>query len=174
MDYFLNFGNKQSEILSSFRHILPDLNTLFQQSENNGAKVYIFNGLNNMKEALWYNMDTLDDFVGFYATAKKASPELLELFLTWNKQLAKNNIHSRAIVPEHSSLKIFRANDNAHLREVKRIKYKDYPSETSIEIQKDFIRVINVAKSQCLIIHDSNLALVLRNIFEMVWSNTTT
>lgn len=165
------YVEEKEKSLRALSSVVPVLTNMLSGGVSDGITIYTFDGLENIKNGLWYGLDEAEDFVAFFASGHKASSELIELCLEWNDELAERGIESRVIAPEHESLKIFRDNDERHLRKTKILPFNSYPSETSVEVHTHFIRILNMSVPQVVIIENDNLATVLRNIFEMVWSS---
>ena len=156
--------------ISALRDALPMLTRLAAPTKNPDTDILSFDGLTNIKKGLWYGTKNIKEFDAFYGAATTASDALLKLILDWNEELAQKGARSRAIVPDHPSLKRFRKLDEKHNRIVRVVPYAAYPSDISIEIYHDFVRIFIIHRPQCIIIQNSDLAKVLRHIFEIVWS----
>jgi len=164
------FFQDKKQNLDLLAEILPLLRKATAPHENEND-VLVFEGLKEAKEGMWYGMNDHADFVGFYASAEHISPAFLELVLSWNEEIAKVGVSSRAIVPQSTSPHTFRKLDAAHLRTVKEVAVEQYPSNTSIEIHNSFVRIMSIPDTKIIIIRNKNLCLVLRHIFEMVWGS---
>ena len=161
------FFNDQKERLGLLERILPLLR--MTGHEETQTDVLVFEGIKEAREGMWYGMDSISDFVGFYSSAREASPALVEVMLEWNKEVSRRGVSSRAIVPDDASLALWRKLDPEHKRNVKKIPFEDYPSDTSLEIHKTFVRIIIIPESRIIIIKNKNLSSVLKYIFEIAW-----
>lgn len=161
---------QEAQKISALHDMLPMLTRFAAPAENADTDILSFDGLENIKKGLWYGIKNVKEFVAFYGAAAPASDALLKLIIDWNQELAQRGVRSRAIVPDHPSLERFRKLDEEHNRTVRTVPYTAYPSDISIEIYNDFVRIFIIHRPQCIIIQNPNLSKVLRHIFEIVWS----
>lgn len=149
--------------------LVPLLRSMAAEANHFGTRLY--EGTDGIKSAYNFRHEELHDteYVGFFGFVPQLESELYEFIMDWNEMNAKRNVTSRAIVPEHPSLKEFRALDTMHAREVKVIKKDSHPSNISIEVYADFVRIVLFREKAALIIESKSLALALRSVFEMVW-----
>lgn len=154
-----------------FSHALPELMGM-ARDRSSGAHMLFFEGEAEIEKALNYKIEDLSnkDIVAFYGAAHNISPQMNDIFMSWNKQLSTQNTNTRAIVPNHPSLKRYRDQDKNHKRIVKKVPYKDYSSEMSVDISVTFVRIITFSdQPQCVIIDSESVAKVFRQIFELLW-----
>ena len=156
--------------LSSVEQALPELMQTYS-SNTPRVRTIQFEGIDGIREALWYRMDALakKEVVAFFGSAEDATPELISLFHEWNAALAKNGVHIRSLVPENENLKEFRSKDATYGFVPRILPSSMYTSQSSIEISGTFVRVLMFKEQQALIIENPKLAHALREIFEMVW-----
>ncbi|MDA8596767.1 hypothetical protein N9L26_00315 [Candidatus Pacebacteria bacterium] len=149
--------------------LVPLLRSMAAEANHFGTRLY--EGLDGLKAAYNFRQEEMNnaEFVGFYGSAEKLDEPLAEFIEVWNQENAGRNIRSRAIVPDHASLKAWRARDETHLRIVKVIEKDQYPSDISIDVYDDFVRIVLFAEKAALIIESRALAMALRAVFELVW-----
>ncbi len=149
--------------------LVPLLRSMAAEANHFGTR--LFEGVEGIKSAYNFRREELQniEYVGFFGFTPDLDPELESFIEDWNVINAERNISSRAIVPEHSSLQHFRALDSVHKRQVKVIAKEDYPSNISIEVYEDFIRIVLFAEKAALVIESKSLATAMRAVFEMVW-----
>lgn len=136
------------------------------------TQMLFFEGTMGIKQGLSYRLNELGgkEIVAFYGAAQKVTPELNEVFLNWNTELASRDITTRAIVPDHPSLVQYRKLDKAHNRVVKIVPYEQYTADMSIDATPQFVRLqVFGAVPQCVIIESAAVAKTFRQIFEMLW-----
>lgn len=149
--------------------LVPMLRAMAAEADHFGTRLY--EGTEGLKSAYQFRQDELHDteFVGFFGYVADMDQELERFIEKWNEVNASQNIRSRAIVPDHPSLENFRVLDKAHARQVKVIKKDEYPSNISIEVYEQFVRIVLFKDQAALIVESKALALALRSVFEMVW-----
>ena len=160
---------REAERMKKVDRLVPLLRSMAAEANHFGTRLY--EGIEGMKSAYNVRRDELHDteYVGFFGYVPKLDPEMREFILEWNEENARRGVRSRALVPEHPSLKEFRALDAAHAREVKVIKKESYPSNISIEVYDDFVRIVLFEARSSLVIESKPLAVALKSVFEMVW-----
>jgi hypothetical protein len=131
----------------------------------------MFEGVSGMREAYFYHIEELhnSELLGLYGTAVEVIPELDKVFHEWNEYNAVHEIHTRALVPDHPSLALYRALDKAHKRTVRLMPYEEYSSDISMEITRDFVRINMFSVLQSLIIESRQVSLVWKQLFDMLW-----
>lgn len=158
--------------LELLRGLLPELSALANKSETK-VKTLFYEGAEGLRQALWYRIDELNDkdFVAFWASGVDIHDKKLSaLFHEWNQEMFFRNITSRAIAPDHPSLKEFRALDKAYKQEVKIIHPEKYSASISIDANDYFVRILMFKELQCVIIDNPSVAKTVRQIFDLMWS----
>lgn len=150
--------------------LLPELASLMRQSDSE-VKTLFFEGENGIRDAWWYKLDEFQntEMKAFYASTTDFPPEIVKTAHEWNKQLVKLGITTRAIVPEHSSLKEWRALDAAHRRVVKVVPHAQYSSRIAIEVNDRLVRILMFKDRQAIVIDNPQVAATMSEIFEMAW-----
>lgn len=159
------------EKFNQAKNALPALRSMVVESRSEFKTLY-FEGLNGLKEAQYYKMDssTGKELVGFYAVAEKITPETKKIFDTWDKDLIKSGIRVRGFTPEHASTDVYRFNKNKHHQDIRGLPFNLYSSEISIEAQDTFIRITDILHLQSVVIDNPNIAKTVRQLFELLWS----
>ena len=155
----------------SFEQVMPMLAGM-ARDQGKGAQLLFFDGVEEIKKGMQYRLKEMakKEIVGFYGATQHVSPELDAVFIEWNKNIASESITTRAIAPDHPSLKQYRRLDKEHNRVVKIIPYQQYTSDISVDITPFFVRLIIFSTNpQCVIIESKTVAQTFRQIFEMVW-----
>jgi sugar-specific transcriptional regulator TrmB len=159
------------ERLRQAKKALPDLITM---AENNKTKVrtLFYEGLNGVKDSLYYRSKEMKgkEVVGFYATTEDASPELMEIFNSWPKNMREAGVSFRVITPEHETTKQYLQDDKRYGNLIKTIPYSLYSSKTSLEAGDIFVRIVLFKSMQSVIIESAELAESVKQIFEMIWN----
>lgn len=162
------------ERVASFKSVVPSLNALAKKKEATRTRTLFFEGVAGMKKAYAYKQDELRDteYLAYFATAENISHEMESVLLTWSAAMARAGVVSRAIVPDHPSLSVWRGKDAEFKRTVRVVSKNLYSSKNAIEIFPDFVRISLYGQMQCTIIEDPEFAAAQRQIFEMVWGPT--
>jgi predicted transcriptional regulator len=157
--------------LEQAKQKIPELAAFARAFEGSVPKTLFYEGLKGVEDAMWYRMKEMKgkSFVGFYASTVHADEKLNDIFLRWNKENAELHISSRAIVPDHPSLKLFRSLDTEHLRTVKIIPHEKYSSNISIEANDYFVRFVMLKEQQAVIFDNPHVATAMRQLFELLW-----
>lgn len=148
---------------------LPEL--LAMLSGASKPKTLYFEGLDGIRRALRYGLSKFPEkeLVGFYAHAGDASNELVQVFWEYSEEIKKAGVRSRGIVPEHESLKDFRAKDKEYGREMHVVPYTVYSANISIDMGEKFVRHLDFKNLQAVVIENEDIAHTMKQIFEMVW-----
>ncbi|MFB6212254.1 MAG: TrmB family transcriptional regulator [Candidatus Magasanikbacteria bacterium] len=161
---------KAEKEISKARDALPEIKAL----ENTGSEkpnAIFFEGHEGVKEALNYRLEDLKDkeMVAFYAKSDEDILKSFNYFEDYNNKLKELNISARGIAPKDENLDYFRQVDEEYNRQIKVLSQNDYSSTVSIEITKDFVRILDPNNLQGLIIENESIAQTLNEIFELVW-----
>ncbi len=158
------------ERFDAAKSVLPELMAM-AQGEKPKVRTFYYEGIHGAREALRYRTEEMKgkELVGFYASPQDASKELIEVFLEWNEKMKGNAV--RMIVPDHSSLKHWRATDQKYGRKAKVVPCKEYSANISIDVGDTFVRVLMFRELQAIIIENPDVARTMKQIFEMVWKS---
>jgi len=164
------FANAE-ERLKQAKRALPELITM---TENNKTKVrtLFYEGVNGIKDAMYFRSKEMKggDIVGFYATGEDASPELMEVFNPWGKNMHDAGITIKVITPEHESTKEILVINKSYNHLVRTVPHNIYSAKSSLEAGDTFVRVVLFKPLQAVIIESPELANSVKQIFDMVWS----
>jgi HTH-type transcriptional regulator, sugar sensing transcriptional regulator len=159
--------NIQEERLKKINEMLPELKSIFNTS---GAKpkIYFYEGKDGIKEI---NKDTLKfkgEIVGF-STEKYLNAEEKKLSREYAKERVKNNLKARVIGPVSSEFIDLKKRDQIELRTTKMLPKNLYESSVEIVIYGNRISIVNYKEIFGFIIESSDIANVLKMIFELIW-----
>ncbi len=157
--------------ISAIRNMLPELMALMRNDDK--PSVMYFEGLDGIKEILNFGLNKLEnsELVGFNAHADGTDERMVSIFDEYNNILKRKNVKIRGIVPEHLSLKQYREEDEIFNRKMKTVAFDKYSSNVSIDIGSDFVKILMFSTLQGVIIEDKNLAMAMKQIFEMQWDS---
>ena len=163
------FFAEAEERLRQAKRALPELLAIV--SGTSKPKTLYFEGIKGVKETLTYGITKFPEkeILAFYAHAADVSRELIDVFWEYNRAIKRANIKVRGIAPEHESLKEFRAMDKEFGNEIRVVPQAIYNSNISIDMGKEFVRLLDFKNLQGVIIENRDIARTMKQIFEMVW-----
>lgn len=165
------FFQEAEDKFEKAKSVLPQLLAL--TAKETKPQILYFEGLNGIKELLTYDIEKLSgkEIVGFYATAKDASKELLKVFDEYNKKINDLGIKVRSITPQHSSTQKINKfyKQLGYNLTIKFIPFDIYSASNSIDVAGDMIRILAFKELEGVLIRNKNIADSMRQIFEMVW-----
>lgn len=163
------------ERVANFKTVVPALEALIDDATAFKTKTLYFEGLQGLRRAYAYRQSELHDceYLAYFASAEDVQGEVEKIILDWSEAMADANVTSRAIVPDHVSLSMWRKKDTDFKRTVKIIPTSEYYSKNAIEIFPYFVRITLFGQLQCTIIEDAEFVSSQRQIFEMVWKSRT-
>lgn len=152
--------------------VLPEIQAISKQ-ESYKARVFLYEGVEGVKESLMYGTKELagKTLRGFSA---KGTPEILRTFENFeehNNLLKKLGIRVRGIVPHDASVESFRKKDAEYNRTMKEVPNNTYSSDVSIEIGDTFVRFFDPVNLQALVIENPAITKTMGEIFEMTWAS---
>lgn len=164
------FANMHGKFLDAEK-ILPELLALARENISE-TKILFYEGGKGVQDAYNYRIQELEgkEAVAFYASTVDINPSLNTFLLAWNKKAAALNISTRAIVPDHPSLKEYRKRDAEHGRTVKIVPYSQYSSSISIDANEFFTRIVMFGNEKAIVIDDPKVSKTVQQIFEMLWT----
>lgn len=156
-----------------FEKMLPKLRDI--SPSRKPIKTLYFEGSAGVKEALYYHMDKLKDSVddGFFAKNDGLPEKLIEVFDKWNKDREKRGIKMEGITPDHPSTREYIERYKSLHTNVIIAATEDYDSDVSIEVTKEFIRIIDGHEMKAVIIENPRVVHALRQIFALAKRNYT-
>jgi len=157
--------------INRFEKVLPKLRSINPSKKN--IKTLYYEGLDGMKEALYYRLDDLKGTTndGFWAKDDgTVTKPMMDLFHKWNASREKNNILISGITPEHdSTLEFLEKYKQSH--QITRVPQTDYNSDISIEVTDKFVRIIDPHELKAIIIENDRLSEALKQIFSLAKRN---
>lgn len=166
--------SQAEKMFQQTKELIPELSALIEKGSNSKkAKTLYFEGMVGIEKSLWYQMDKLagTEIVAFFGTTDLATKEMVRLFHKWNKEMYELGIKLNSIAPKDSNLKKFRTRDQHYGFKSKEISKKSYNSKLSIDITDRFVRILFFREKQALIIENEELALALKQVFRLIWTN---
>ena len=160
---------KQTRLAKS---ALPELLAIVNKKGPQFRTLY-YEGEKSIREMLNLMNQRMKDgeLVGFYAKATPETKPLEEYFHDLNEERKDLGIKSRGITPDDPSLEWYRKRIGFFGNQFKFLNKKDYSSDCSIEIGKDFIQIISLRHLQGVHIENPDVAQTMRQVFEMVWQS---
>lgn len=153
---------------------LPEI--LSVMKKQNKVRTMYFEDISGLKQALWHQMqeNTNNELVGFYALSENVDDDVYKMTWEWAEDMKNNNISLRGFVPTHDTIADYRKADKKYNRQMRKLPYDIYSSETSMDVMGDFVRIIDLTKNspQAIIIENERTAKMVRQIFEMMWKLT--
>jgi sugar-specific transcriptional regulator TrmB len=150
-----------------FEKYLPKLRALTPSKQ--AIKTYYFEGADGIKEAMYYRMSDLKESStdGFWAKNEGINKAVIDIFEKWNKDRQKINLNMTGITPEHPSTlenmqKYPDAFKDLHLAPI-----EDYSSDISIEVTKEFVRIVDGHELKAVIIENPRVISALSQIFKL-------
>jgi len=139
------------------------------QTEN-GHRTLYFEGVNGLKEALYYKINELKGTTtkGFWAKDSGIAPEIISLFIAWNNDLLKQQSNLEGITPDHPSIQKYQKLYPDNYEGIIKIPEKDYSPDVSIEVNEKFVRIVDGHEVKAIIIENPRLAQAIHQIYNMV------
>lgn len=158
--------------MSNAKQSLPELKALTKGKEYKVTTTY-YEGVSGIEEMYKKILKTMrnKEVVGFYASAKNNSPEMIKLWGEWTKEMASRNISVKAITPKDIKTIDWLKNKENFLLKVKFVPIEEYNSAVSVEVYDNFVQIISSQYLQGILIDNPDIATTLRQIFEMVWKS---
>ena len=163
---------EQESGIKMVRSIVPELNA----SGNGNANVFFFNGIQGIKQAINYKLDSMGGkkISGFYSNLAEATPELLKMYSEWDRRCVEElGISFEIIMSEKGAGKYYqeiiglsRKHRNVQIRFLKDY---DYPQNQTIDMGDDFLRIVDETRLHATIVDDRQTAEAMRQIFKIVW-----
>jgi DNA-binding MarR family transcriptional regulator len=142
----------------------------------NKPKVYFYNGLRGMADALDYRFDSMrgKTYHSFYGNLVESDPRVIALYDRWDNEAVDAGMSFDVIMPK-SGLTLWQTglkklhDANAQQIRIKFLEEYSHPSNISIEIAEDFVRIDDAKFLTSTIIDDRATAEAMRQIFNIVW-----
>jgi hypothetical protein len=168
------------ERLSTAEAALPELMAMQRKNEEKVTVAYYegFDGVREMYRLLTENMEkkALSNrfFVAFYAHQKDTPGFLKKYWRELNEEYVKFGIKRKAVTTFHPSIKYYLEEETRNRlgMDLRPLLEKDYSSNVSIEVYDNFTQIISHRNLQGILIDNSDIADVVRQIFNLVWQST--
>lgn len=163
------FFAQAEERLQQARRILPNL-LARAGSGGNRVKTFFFEGSQGVKQALAYNLAALagKELLCYYAKSEGGS--IPRIYVDYNAVLVKQKTRIRSFVPRHASLSPFRRFDRLPERKTITLSESEFSPNASVEIADGFVRILLHRDTQALIVENKDFADMMRQAFEMLWT----
>lgn len=158
--------------INQFEKVLPKLRSINPSKKN--IKTLYFEGIDGVKEALFYRLDDLKNTVndGFWAKNDGTIPKtLMDMFHKWNVAREKNNIIISGVTPNHPSTLEFANKYPETSKDMILAPLDDYNSDVSIEVTEKFVRIIDGHELKAIIIENERLSDALKQVFALAKRN---
>lgn len=170
-----------SERMSAAQGALPELMAMRKDGNEERVSVAYFEGMDGIRE-LYEKMIKImkqkppeqRSLVLFAAHEKDTAKVLQEYWVVLNERFARNEITRKAITTKHESIKRYLQTENLkkYRLQLKAISEDSYSSNISIEVYDDFVQIISHRYMQGILIQNPDVAGVMKQIFNLVWSLT--
>ncbi len=158
------------------KKIVPELLAL-QRKKSDKPNILYFEGVEGLRQAYDYKLKDFKDkeIVGFFARAAGLDNDLQEaVFLPWNEKKIEYNIKVRGFTMDDPKLvpykKFFDAKVGAI--EAKFLPESIYSADCSFESFEWGVRIVIMHSKQAIIIESGEVALAVKQIFELLWKKT--
>lgn len=150
--------------LSDFNALIPD-----QAPE---IKVSYYQGLRGVRESFYYSHKRYPpskEILAFLANGDPIDDEYRALSKEYVEKLGKRGTRIRGITPEQKRYNAFSELNTKLGNNIRMVPRQEYSSQVSIEAEDHIVRIIMNDVEKAIIIDNTELAQVIRQIFEMVW-----
>lgn len=157
--------------VNQFEKILPKLRSM--NPSKKAIKTLYFEGIDGVKEAIAYNINSLKDktLIGFWAKADNITEPMKELYLKNVQALKKRNVTVKGITPADESVEIYKKEYSLENYHIKTLPKDKYAPDVSIEIADEFVRIVDPIELKAIVIENPRLTDALRQIFKLVEEN---
>lgn len=156
-----------SDNMNTFKRSIPKLESL--STTNKPVKALYFDGLQGLKDALFYKIDEQQNkkITGFWAQDAGITKPVIDLFTKFNKALIKRNITVTGVTPDGESQRKYRQEYPEFYKGIKLIPINYYSSEISIDANDKFVRFIDAIEKKAVIIESERMAKTINEIFKL-------
>jgi predicted DNA-binding transcriptional regulator len=154
--------------INQFEKILPKLRSM--NPSKKAIKTVYFEGADGLKEAMYYRIDELKDTIdeGFFAKNDGTLPQVVtDIFQKWNSDREKLRIKMGGVTPDHPSTREYQEKYPNFMADMKFAPLEDYSSDISIEVTKEFVRIVDGHELKAIIIENPRVVEALRQIFKL-------
>ncbi len=168
------------EKLSTAEEMLPELLAIQKKSEEKASVSYYekMDGIKEMYQKLLKNMRDKNKedrhFIAFYAHQKDTPQVLQKYWLDLNEEYRNNKIKRKYITTRHPSIQKYLEKETVRKFgiEMKALPEEKYSSNISIEIYDNFVQIISHRYVQGVLIENSDIADVMKQIFNLAWNSS--
>lgn len=168
------------EKLSMVEEMLPELLAIHKKSEEKARVSYYegFDGIKEMYRNLIENMKKkpVDEraLTAFYAHQKHTPEFLQKYWLELGEEYRKIGLKRNAITTLHPSIEYYLKEETKKRLGINLLPLpeRDYSSNISIEMYDNYTQIISHRYIQGILIENSDIADVMRQIFNLVWKLT--
>jgi sugar-specific transcriptional regulator TrmB len=153
--------------INQFEKNLPKLRSMNPSRKT--IKTLYFEGVNGIKEAMHYRIDDLKDSIdeGFWAKHVGMSSKIVEIQDNWIEASQKNNISFGGVTPDHPSTREYAEKYKSLFKDFLFAPIQDYSSDISIDVTKEFVRIVDGHELKAIIIENPRVVEALRQILKL-------
>jgi len=154
--------------INQFEKILPKLRSM--NPSKKVIKTIYYEGADGLKEAMYYRMEELKDSIdeGFFAKNDGSLPQVVtDIFQKWNTDREKFRIKMGGVTPDHPSTREYQERYPNFMADMKFAPLEDYSSDISIEVTKEFVRIVDGHELKAIIIENPRVVEALGQIFKL-------
>lgn len=155
------------ENISNFEKVLPKLRSMSPSKQ--AIKTLYFEGVQGIKDALYYRIEDLKDSIdeGFFAKHEGVSNVMVEMQDKWIKDLQKNQIQIGGVTPDHPSTRMYVEKYKGIFNNFLFAPIEDYSADISIEVTNKFVRILDFYDLKAIIIENPRVVRALGQIFKL-------
>jgi len=153
--------------INEFKRALPKLESL--STENKPVKALYFEGIQGMKDALFYKIDELENktITLFGGKDVGLTKTYLDLVVKWGEKLENKNINIIGVTPNDKSQSEHAKEFPELYKNIILIPSQDYSSEISIDATDEFVRFVDGVEMKAVIIESERMAKTIKDIFKL-------
>lgn len=165
------FFEQTVEHVNKFEKLLPKLRSM--NPSKKGIKTLYFEGINGVKDALAYNIDSLKDksLMGFWAKADKITEPMKEIYIKNVQALKKRNVVVKGITPLDESVHVYKEGYTPENYQIRSVSKDKYAPDVSIEIADEFVRIVDPIELKAIVIENPRVTDAFRQIFKLIGEN---
>ena len=150
-----------------FEKYLPTLRALAPSKQ--AIRTYYFEGVDGIKEAMYYRMNDLKESNtdGFWAKNEEINKAVIDIFEKWNVDRQKIGLNMTGITPEHISTRENIKKYPDAFKNLHSVSIEDYDSDISIEVSREFVRIVDGHELKAVIIENPRVVSALSQIFKL-------
>jgi predicted transcriptional regulator len=160
--------------LNAVQSMIPRLLSL---GSTNKPKVFFYSGIRGMADALDYRFDSMrgKTYHSFYGNLVESEKKVVDLYDRWDNDAIDADISFKIVMPKTGAEQWKTGLTTLHQTHGERFNVRfleeySHPSNISIEIAEDFVRIDDAKFLTSTIIDDRATATAMRQIFEIVWA----